>query len=141
MEKLDVKLYKENSFNHSFHQTILSSSLLQPSMGDFLSYDRCDYEGTNHHDYNKLSSIRETHSVCTNCKRKYVSRNLLENLDSNTKELIRANLQNEWKLIALIADRFLFWIFSTLTFFSTVILLVIVPLVVRNDQLVKPKST
>ena len=39
------------------------------------------------------------------------------------------NLQNEWKLIARIVDRLLFWLFTLITFLSSILLLVIVPLV------------
>ena len=48
------------------------------------------------------------------------------------------NLQNEWKLIALIFDRLLFWIFTLVTLISSIILLVIVPLVKNkvNDSYV-----
>lgn len=134
MEKLDIK-HKECFTNVYTQPREKSTSLL--ATGEFiLSYERCDFESLA--DYNKLSSVKEHSSVCQNCKRKYFSRNLIESFDPDTKDLIRNNLQNEWKLIALIVDRFLFWIFSTLTFFSTIILLVIVPLAVRTQDIAKP---
>ena len=133
MEKIDIKKLKENNFSSSYSQT---SSLIHPSNEFFPPYERCEFESLN--EYNKLSSIKEHSQYCSSCSRKYISKSLLGNSDSNTKELIRTNLQNEWKLIALIADRFLFYVFSILTFLSTVILLIIVPLIVRNDRLIKP---
>ena len=44
---------------------------------------------------------------------------------------LNKSLSNQWKLVALILDRVLFWTFTTLTFVSSIILLVIVP-VVKN---------
>ena len=136
MEKLNIR--PREMFTNAFHQPgsrEKSTSLL--ATGEFiLTYERCEFESLN--DYNKLSSIKEHSSICQNCKRKYLSCNLIENIDQDAKNLIRNNLQNEWKLIALIVDRFLFWIFSILTFFSTIILLVIVPLAIRTQDIVKP---
>ncbi len=136
MEKLNIK--PKEMFTNVFHQPVAhekSTSLL--ATGEFiLTYERCGFESL--HDYNQLSSIKEHSSVCQNCKRKYFSCNLIESIDPETKSLIRNNLQNEWKLIALIVDRFLFWIFSICTFFSTIILLVIVPLAIRTQDIVKP---
>ena len=39
----------------------------------------------------------------------------------------RNEMINEWKLMALIMDRLLFWIFASLTIFSSVLCLVIIP--------------
>ena len=49
------------------------------------------------------------------------------------------NLQNEWKLVALIVDRVLFWLFSILTIVSSVILLLVLP-ILKNRELIKPYS-
>lgn len=59
-----------------------------------------------------------------------------------TKEdLVHENmqLQNEWKLLALIFDRVLFWIFSVLIGSTSVFLLVLVPLM-KDDTIAIPKN-
>ncbi len=102
MEKLEPK-HKESNM-YTYHQPVSVSTT--PPADFILSYDKCDYDNFN--DYNKLSSIKEHASICQNCKRKYLSRNLIDNLscmDSNTRETLRNNLQNEWKLLALIVSR------------------------------------
>lgn len=48
-------------------------------------------------------------------------------------------LQNEWKLLALIFDRVLFWIFSVLIGSTSVFLLVLVPLM-KDDTIAIPKN-
>ena len=68
-----------------------------------------------------------------------LNRRLNESLEMFTKNLksylkrqqihhVNKNLQNEWKLIALIVDRLLFWIFTFITLVSSIVLLVVVPL-------------
>lgn len=49
------------------------------------------------------------------------------------------SIKNEWKLMALIVDRILFWIFTVLTVVSTVFLLLIVP-ILKNRNLIKAFS-
>jgi nicotinic acetylcholine receptor len=46
------------------------------------------------------------------------------------------SIKNEWKLIALIVDRVLFWVFTVLTFVSSVVLLVVIP-VLKNRDVIK----
>ena len=104
MEKLEAK-HKENNM-YTYNQPVSISTTTTSPVDFILSYDKCDFDTFN--DYNKLSSIKEHASVCQNCKRKYLSRNLIENLscmDSNTKDTIRNNLQNEWRLLALIVSK------------------------------------
>jgi len=48
------------------------------------------------------------------------------------------NLQNEWKLCALIFDRCLFYVFTVLISFASILLLVVVPMQ-KGDKLEKPK--
>ena len=57
------------------------------------------------------------------------------------KELMEQNahLQDEWKLLALIFDRCLFWIFTILISGTSILLLVAVPLM-KNDQIIKPST-
>ena len=58
----------------------------------------------------------------------------LEKQDFKTTKI---NLRNEWKLIALIFDRFLFWIFTVLTVISSILLLVILP-ILKDAGFIKP---
>ena len=50
--------------------------------------------------------------------------------DIKTKILI-----GEWKLVSLIIDRFLFWIFTTLTFLSSILLLLVIP-ILKNKEII-----
>ena len=59
------------------------------------------------------------------------NRNLKSYLAKQNFNHMNANLQNEWKLIALIVDRVLFWTFTIITIISSIVLLIIVP-VVKN---------
>jgi hypothetical protein len=47
----------------------------------------------------------------------------------------RIHLQNEWKIIAIIIDRCLFWLFTAVTLISTIILLVVIPWLKNNDYI------
>lgn len=64
------------------------------------------------------------------------SKNLKEYLAKQEQDAYRSNVQNEWKLVALIVDRLLFWIFTFLTIISSIILLIIVP-ILKNKDLIK----
>lgn len=48
-------------------------------------------------------------------------------IDKQKQEQDRNEIVNEWKLMALIMDRLLFWIFTALTLISSVLCLIIVP--------------
>ncbi|RNA26264.1 neuronal acetylcholine receptor subunit alpha-10-like [Brachionus plicatilis] len=71
--------------------------------------------------------------------------NILDNFTNNLKEclvkieknIVQINSTNEWKLIAMIIDRFLFWIFTFLTILSTFVLLVAIP-VLKNRNILSP---
>ena len=67
------------------------------------------------------------------------TKHLKEYLKKEDSNRVNSNLQNEWKLVALIVDRVLFWLFSVLTVVSTVILLLILP-ILKNRELIKPYS-
>ena len=47
------------------------------------------------------------------------------------------SIRNEWKLVALIVDRFLFWVFSSLTIISSIFLLIVIP-VLKNLNIIAP---
>jgi hypothetical protein len=90
-------------------------------------------------------------SMCDECNRMYqmnkehieslniFSRHLKEYIKKDNLNFHNNNLQNEWKLVALIVDRVLFWLFSILTIVSSVILLLILP-ILKNRELIKPYS-
>lgn len=63
--------------------------------------------------------------------------NLNEFLLKIDKNILQLSVQNEWKLIAMIIDRFLFWIFTFLTIFSSFVLLVAIP-VLKNRNILTP---
>jgi len=67
------------------------------------------------------------------------NKNLKSFLNKQELTSLRENIQTEWKLIALIVDRLLFWIFMLLTVVSSVCLLIVVP-VLKNRNLIKPFS-
>lgn len=77
--------------------------------------------------------------------KKNLNSDLMEEFSSNIKKIIKkqdlvvdnANLQNEWKLVSLIFDRFLFWIFTFLVSFTSILLLLVFPLL-KNDALIIP---
>lgn len=65
------------------------------------------------------------------------SKNLKEYLSRQDQDTERSCSQNEWKLIALVVDRVLFWTFFILTFVSTIFLLIIVP-ILKNRNFITP---
>lgn len=48
-------------------------------------------------------------------------------IDRQKNEEDRSEIVNEWKLMALIMDRLLFWLFTALTLLSTIFCLIIIP--------------
>jgi hypothetical protein len=70
---------------------------------------------------------------------KIFNKNLKSFLNKQELTSLRENIQTEWKLIALIVDRLLFWIFMFLTVVSSVCLLIVIP-VLKNRNLIKPFS-
>ena len=62
------------------------------------------------------------------------SRNLKEYMVKQEIDAIKSNCQSEWKLVAMIVDRILFWLFTFLTVVSTLVLLVGIP-IWKNEYL------
>ena len=97
----------------------------------------------NHNHHHHHHHYYYNNKAAQNYKKDYVesieviSQNLKAYMEKQNLENLRANLQNEWKLVALIVDRVLFWAFTILTFFSTIVLLIVVP-VLKNRSIVKP---
>ena len=73
--------------------------------------------------------------------RNSINKNLLEIQKAKTRlaehEDLRNNKKEEWKLMALILDRVLFYIFSTLSLVSSVVLLFIIP-ILKNLNVIRP---
>lgn len=92
---------------------------------------------TNSPDAKKVKSTMKT-------TKRSSSTESLEEFSTTIKQFIRkqdqvvenTNLQNEWKLLALIFDRCLFWIFTVLIGSSSILLLVVVPML-KNDEMIK----
>ncbi len=76
---------------------------------------------------------------CTNALNSHRSKLLMQRkLLADHEDMVR-EIRNEWKLVALIVDRVLFWVFMVLTGTSSVLLLVIIP-VMKNLNLLRVKS-
>ena len=73
------------------------------------------YESPNHQRYKKSKQVQQNISFIDQFNPTNMSRKKLN------------HLKNEWKLIALIFDRFFFWLYLILTFSFSVIILIIVP--------------
>jgi len=56
-----------------------------------------------------------------------LERHLKHLINKQKHEEDRNEIINEWKLMALIMDRLLFWLFASLTILSTVLCLIIIP--------------
>ena len=99
----------------------------------------------------KHQNLLET-PCCAGCKilfdfEKQNTQNLtgaLDKLNKNVDDYVKRHghderieqLKNEWKLVALILDRFFFWVFAFITVFSTVLLLIVIPLL-KNLNLIR----
>lgn len=81
------------------------------------------YESPNHQSYNKeLAYKYKNHKYSTH--RSTINESFSSSASSKLK---LNNLKNEWKLIALICDRFFFWLYFVLTLGFSLIILVILP--------------
>ena len=56
-----------------------------------------------------------------------ISSNIEEHIKEKESSILNKKKIDEWKLMAIILDRFLFWIFTMLTVVSSIILLVVLP--------------
>ena len=65
------------------------------------------------------------------------SKSLKNYLKRQECDQAKDELQNEWKLVALIVDRLLFWLFTLLTMISSFILLLILPILKNRDMINK----
>ncbi|CAF1236098.1 unnamed protein product [Rotaria magnacalcarata] len=81
-----------------------------------------------------LSSSPSSRNVHNHSQYEYFNSNmsLLEKhlkhlIDKQKREEDRNEIINEWKLMALIMDRLLFWLFASLTILSTLLCLIIIP--------------
>jgi hypothetical protein len=89
---------------------------------------------------------RTTQCACHEKEREYIK--ALKSMSTNIAQYLRLNELSEknkrkidqWKLIAFIADRCAFWVFSILTILFSVITLVIIPLLKNNGYFNIEKS-
>ena len=68
-----------------------------------------------------------THYEYLNSNLYLLEKHLKHLITKQRNEEERNEIVNEWKLMALIMDRLLFWLFTALTFFSTILCLIIIP--------------
>ncbi|CAF1110362.1 unnamed protein product [Adineta ricciae] len=73
------------------------------------------------------NSNTSSHYELFNSNMFLLEKHLKRLIDRQKQEEERNEIVNEWKLMALIMDRLLFWIFTTLTILSTIFSLIIIP--------------
>lgn len=143
----NIEIQKENSQNSNEHVINLkietdaySKRLPINDLNHFYNNNIYEIKQMNGHVTNSDNFIfKNTNSIKTNnqiedCVKKIdiFSSNLQRYLDLHEVEELNNHKKNEWKLIASIIDRFLFWIFLVMTFVSTVMLLIIIPYLKNN---------
>ena len=74
-----------------------------------------------------LPSYFHAHYELFNSNMHLLQRHLKRLIKKQKLEEDRQEVINEWKLMALIMDRFLFWLFASLTILSTVLCLIVIP--------------
>jgi hypothetical protein len=118
-------------------------STLQPQK-THKHHHRCGHQHSHHHNNHQNSYLAQHHMYRMEQERKRELRDTIEVFSANIKHHLlkkeqeeRVNvIKNEWKLIALIVDRVLFWVFSFLTVVSSVVLLVVIP-ILKNRNVIK----
>ena len=93
-----------------------SSTTLAQSTSNNLPHSRCQY-----HLFNSNMYLLERH--------------LKHLIDKQKHEEDRNEVISEWKLMALIMDRLLFWLFAFFTFLSTILCLIIIPLLKNSGYI------
>lgn len=68
-----------------------------------------------------------SHSQLFNSNMFLLERHLKHLIQKQKLEEDRNEIVNEWKLMAIIMDRLLFWLFTTFTLLSTILCLIIIP--------------
>ncbi|CAF3073123.1 unnamed protein product [Rotaria sp. Silwood2] len=71
--------------------------------------------------------INHTQYECFNSNMSLLEKHLKHLINKQKHEEEKNEIINEWKLMALIMDRLLFWIFTSLTILSTLLCLIIIP--------------
>ena len=92
-----------------------------------------DKESNGHIGLDNHQKYKSNHQM-DDCVKKIdiFSANIQRYLDLHELEELNSYKKNDWKLIASIIDRFLFWIFLVITFVSTVMLLIVIPFLKNN---------
>ena len=124
INKANYKKFESSSREYGLHKAYNRADIQN-------SNPKCPLCANNNKSYANQASktSRDTHHYHHHCH--YYNQNNNENsIDKKSKDLenYKLNLQNEWKLIALIVDRIFFWIFFIFTLISSVLLLLVMPL-------------
>jgi hypothetical protein len=75
----------------------------------------------------QINSNSYSHYELFNSNMYLLERHLKHLVTKQKHEEDRNEIINEWKLMALIMDRLLFWLFTSLTILSTIVCLIIIP--------------
>jgi hypothetical protein len=79
------------------------------------------------HSSSKIHSHYYSHYELFNSNMYLLEKHLKHLINKQQHEEDRNEIISEWKLMALIMDRLLFWLFALLTILSTVLCLIIIP--------------
>ena len=134
----EIKTYNSTAnFSQNYSQCLLASSATE------LHINKLNFEV---HPYyaKQLSSLSK--NMNSNCGEKCADTRCLKSHRRSLKikeikkkqsmqEMKKKVLIGEWKLVSLIIDRFLFWIFTMLTLVSSALILLIIP-VLKNKEII-----
>ena len=108
---------RSNNQHHHRSRSRVPQIVLIPQQSHPLSSSSQSPRNIHHHSqyeyFNSNMSLLEKH--------------LKHLIDKQKREEDRNEIINEWKLMALIMDRLLFWLFASLTILSTLLCLIIIP--------------
>ena len=135
---------KTLSTNNNGHSNLNASRRLA-TFSSF-HYDQ-DLNSDEEDDLNQSKTILSQSKACgkcagsgsaSNCHSEHVIKSL-KKINNNVKILINKSNElntrsiNEWKLVALIIDRLVFWLFALVTMCSSIFLLIILPILKHRD--------
>jgi len=145
-EKINVKYHEETDNDGEDDNEIATKEFLSnPSFcnGDIRSSKRPNHHRHHHRSHARVPQIvlipQQSHSSSPIPFHSQTNYDLFQSnmylLEQHLKHLVdkqkleeeRNEIVNEWKLMALIMDRLLFWLFASLTILSTVLCLIIIP--------------
>lgn len=82
-----------------------------------------------------LTNSRSSHSHLFHSNMFLLEKHLKHLIEKQKLEEDRNEIINEWKLMAIIMDRLLFWLFTIFTVLSTVLCLIIIPLMKNSGYI------